>query len=493
MQWFSEHSPLLNRFRPGAKRLPVYTAILALFLPGCADRPTTIDQPTERTREGIVLTVAAPEATPGGHPDADPVTRELLSELAASWKARTGGTLKIVPGDLAEDADFALIPPRDLPRLADSGRLALLPAAYTGPTHPFRFDEIVAHYLTRSLVWKDKLYALPVVAEGMVLLYDKSAFEPARVPKTWEEIIAQARKRDPGNLPPLTGSPKQIDVLFHTIASSYDRKPVGRVAIASSIKMTFFSFDFDADTGAPRIADPAFVASATILQQWQALADTASRDAVESFQKGKAKIGVVTLAELARIASDETIASRLGVAGLPGTMSPFDDDGKPTPSNDGSVSRVPYHGYGGLIGVVSAKSPHAEAAWALLADLAGPDRGSPEMIAAGKWGAGVMRGTQLDPKARSRWYGYHLPHDETIRLMDALRDDLGTGIQNSRYALRTPNQHEFTRILGERLQALLKNGGDPKAALQGVAKDWDILIAPLGRDWLRLYRLSLGL
>jgi ABC-type glycerol-3-phosphate transport system substrate-binding protein len=146
-----------------------------------------------------------------------------------------------------------------------------------------------------------------------------------------------------------------------------------------------------------------------------------------------------------------------------------------------------------LISVVSKSAKHPEICWEFLIDLTSPDRGSLELISAGTWGAGVSRGTHLEPKARPRWFGYGLKADETLHLVDALRDNLGNGIQNGRTPLRTPNQAELTKVLAESLREMLDGKRVPSDAMKHAANRWKEIVRPLGERWPQVYRKSLGL
>jgi ABC-type glycerol-3-phosphate transport system substrate-binding protein len=210
-----------------------------------------------------------------------------------------------------------------------------------------------------------------------------------------------------------------------------------------------------------------------------------------AFRDGRAKVGLLTLADLGQVGSAAT--DRLGVAPLPGARSIF-VNGVPEKVPQGGVNRVPYVGWGGRVGVVSAGSAHAAAAWDFLTDLGSPEGTALDLIASPKWGAGPYRPSQVDTRAQARWAGYDLSPGDTNRLMTALRDNVGPGIQNSRLRLRTPNEAEFAAALDEQLVPLLKGTKAAELALAEAERRWGAIAAALPpAEWRAMYRRSLGL
>jgi hypothetical protein len=214
-------------------------------------------------------------------------------------------------------------------------------------------------------------------------------------------------------------------------------------------------------------------------------------DAATAFRSEKAKVGIVSLAELGQMGAD--VAEKLGIAPLPGARFTFEGNGDRRPTGQETVNHVPYLGWGGRVGVVSAKCASPAAAWDFLADTGLPDRTALDLIAAPRWGAGPYRTSQLDTRARSRWYAYGLSAIETEHLTSALHDNLGTGVQNYRLRLRTPNQGELATALDEELRATLKNQSPAGQAMQNANRRWKEIIGKQPPDeWKALMRKSLG-
>jgi hypothetical protein len=122
-----------------------------------------------------------------------------------------------------------------------------------------------------------------------------------------------------------------------------------------------------------------------------------------------------------------------------------------------------------------------------------PDRTALDLIAAPRWGAGPYRTSQLDTRARSRWFAYGLSAIETEHLTSALHDNLGQGVQNYRLRLRTPNQGEMATALDEELREMIKNRTPADQAMQNANRRWTEIKGKLPPDeWKKLMRKSLG-
>ena len=468
--------------------LPILLGLLPLLAAtGCTERPTTIYPPPARPHAGAVLTAAA----------SHPADVELLRQLAASWSARSGAEVRVSEAPWDGKTDLGFVRPAELPRWAEAGRLRAVPPAVQSPTHPYMWDDLFPVYAGRLITWRDRAVALPVVAEGIVLAYRKDAFDgkdgrPAEPPATWEDLLEAAKKLGPNSLPPVPADPERLSVEFFAAAASYDRQAVGRLTPGVIPGDEFFAFQFDPTSGDPRLDAPAFRHAAGLFVQMKPYRNTAA-DAAAAFASGEAKVGLLSLAELGRVGPD--VADRIGVGPLPGTRLTFDSDGQPLPTGQGTVNRVPYVGWGGVLGVVSVDCQAPDAAWDFLTDAGLPDRTALELLAAPRWGAGPYRNSQLDTRARPRWFGYGLTADQVERLTSALRENAGSGVRNYRVRVRTPNQHELAAAFDAELRALLTaDRPDPAAAMAKANDRWKEIIRQQPRaEWQAHVRKSLGL
>jgi ABC-type glycerol-3-phosphate transport system substrate-binding protein len=478
----------LTRLFARANILSAAALIPLLVAAGCMERPTTIDPTPARPHAGVVLRIAA----------SDPNDRELLRQLAASWAVRSGAEVRVLDTEWDGSADVGLIRTPELGRWAEPGLVMDLPAAFKSTSHPYRWDDTLPIYSVRLTSWSERTYCLPVLGEGMVLVYRKDAFDgkgnhPSAPPGTWDDLLESGRKLGSGSLVPLPADPERLSAEFFSAAASYDRLATGRVETADLTRDrdAFFAFQFNPATGEPRLNAPAFQHVAERFRQMEQLKlRSTAANAVTAFLNGEAKIGIVSLNELGSIAAK--LGEQIGVAPIPGAGFVFDATGGRKAQDQQTVNRLPYLGWGGRVGVVSKKCASPGAAWDFLADAGTPERTALDLIAAPRWGAGPYRISQLDARARSRWFAYGLPPQETDHLTTTLRENLGQGVQNYRIRLRTPNQHELSVSLDRDLRTIIKS--KEPANLEEANRHWKEINdrQPAG-EWKAQARKSLGI
>jgi hypothetical protein len=143
------------------------------------------------------------------------------------------------------------------------------------------------------------------------------------------------------------------------------------------------------------------------------------------------------------------------------------------------------------VAVVPQEAPHSEAAFALLAELAGKQIGR-QIVFNPRWGGGYRQEhfTHLEP-----WYGFDLDESQTVALKEALWRTLAhPGIMNPVVRLRIPDQAARQQALVEQLRAALAKGTSAGGALRAAARRWEELDktrdAAARKDD---YRLSLSL
>lgn len=469
-----------------AQLLPVVISPF-LIAAGCIERPTTIDTSPDRPHAGVVLTAAA----------SDPADREVLRQLGLAWSVRSGARVHVLDEPWDGNADIGLIAPAEISRWAEAGQLIAAPPSLTTPTHPYRWDDLYTVYAQRLTHWRERTVALPILGEGMVLAYRTDAFDglegrPASPPATWDELVALAGKHFNGPyLPPVPPTSERLLAEFFVAAACYDRPAVGRLTPGVVPTQDFFTFQFDRETGEPRLDRPSFRYVAELFRKMRNYRGR-DVDAAAAFRSGEAKVGIISLAELGRVGPD--LAEKLGVAQLPGAHFTFDSNGEKRPTDQETVNRVPFLGWGGRVGVVSTKCRAPSAAWDFVIDAGLPERTALDLIAAPQLGTGPYRASQLDVRSRPRWFAYGLSAIETERLTTALRDNLGQGVQNIRLRVRTPNQHELAAALDDELRTMLKDQTPVEEAMAKANHRWKQIIDKKPRkEWIADVEASLGL
>ncbi len=457
---------------------------LSLFFTSCR-KASTIDTPPVRVFAGqtVLISVRTNE-----------IELKPLQELAATWGRRTGANVSFTTST-DPNADVVILSAKDIAQPAQRDFAQWVPNEIQGLTNPFRWEELLGVYPNKLLTWGDHAIALPVVGESRVLAYrldvfDGKAGHPANPPKTWEEFISVAQILGPNSLPAMGVQAQDLETEWFSIATSYDVEGVARIPNAR-LDDSFFNFQFDAKTGEPRINSPAFLEALKVLQTLHKY--RSKENAVQSFSKGEAKLGIITLKELARI--DPKIRSQLGFVSVPGSASFLNEKGEKGTVASGR-NFVPYQGWGSVIGVVSKDCKSPKAAWDFLYEFCHPDRSAFDIIASGQWGAGPIRLSHLQRTEQSNpiplWQGYGLETGSSYMLMDSIRQNESSPIINGRTTLRTLNRNDLIQSLDQLIRPVIISGADPTPALKQLESDWKSQTEKFP-DWRVHYRKSLGL
>jgi ABC-type glycerol-3-phosphate transport system substrate-binding protein len=251
------------------------------------------------------------------------------------------------------------------------------------------------------------------------------------------------------------------------------------------------SFHHDVTTANPRLTAPGFAAAAGWLARVNRCRMAAGADPAAALDTGTAVVAVLKLAELGRLPkdADDTLAGRFGIAPLPGTRSYFDpENGAPRPPPGGGKGGnfVPYFGSGGWVGIVREACPHPDAAFDLLADLAGPDR-SAALLSDPALGFGPFRSEHLEQQREGVWQRYGLDPDRSKRLAEALRQYTALTLANPAFAPRGPDQAELMAALEKEVRRAATGQTPPKEAMQAAQAAWEKLDArhPAAAEWRR--------
>ncbi|MGH7172799.1 MAG: ABC transporter substrate-binding protein [Gemmataceae bacterium] len=488
--------------------------LLAIPSAGCRPTSTPLDIPAS-PYQGIELTIACPTKA----------TADLLRRSAQPWALRQGVALTIQqrdpsnPKDEGESkasaaADIWIIPPADLPKWAAAGRLAAMPAAYQARDHALAWSDLLPAFRESLIQWQGKPYGLPVVGEAPLCCYRADLLNAAahqavlrklfgRVldgPATWEQFAQLAEYfrdhrvegRSHPSLPPWPASDAGLDRLFYTVAAAFARRAVpSDEARRPDRENDLFSFHYDLNTGQPRLAAPGFVQALKLLQRLgkcrpKELADNPE----EAFRDDRAVLCLTDAPWVKTFQKSAALHDKVGVCRVPGAERYFDfDKGIPHPTPDGN--RVPYLGGSGWLAVVTRSSRHPEAAFDLLADLAGPKTSTQNFLRAVGHG-GPTRTAQLYP---ARWDTFDLDEKQELHLREALKETLlHRHLQNPVLCLRTPRQAAHRAVLVKGLRKALFEDADAEQTLRAVAEAWRKLDREQGlAEHKADYRRSLGL
>jgi ABC-type glycerol-3-phosphate transport system substrate-binding protein len=499
------------------KRATIWFLLLSLLLAvasfGC--RPTTPSPGIlPSTHQRVELCIACPNET----------VAAVLRAHGQPWAFRQAAQLTLPLYDPANETawqnppspapDIWIIAPPDLPHWGAADQVAPLPAGLQTREHPLAWSELLPTFREQLTRWEGKPYALPLIGEAPLCCYRidlvKAPEHQAALhewlgrdlqgPATWEQLARLAEYfRDHGvagrpgpSLPPLPRADADLDRLFYTVAAGYARRAVPSDEAGSAKREDdVFSFHYDLKTGEPRIAAPGFVHALKLLQRLQACRPAEPSDhPEEAFRDGRAVLCLTDAPWVKTFQKTPALRDKIGVCRVPGGEHYYDfETSKAHARPDGN--RVPYLGGSGWMGIVVRSSKHPEAAFDLLADLAGPKTSMQVFLSA----IGSGGPTRTDQLYRARWDAFDLDEKQGLHLREALQETLlHRLLKNPVLCLRTPRQAAHCAILVRALREALLKGADAEKTLQHVAQAWRKLDREQGLEEHKAdYRRSLGL
>jgi multiple sugar transport system substrate-binding protein len=427
----------------------------------------------------------------------DERTTALVAKYAPNWSGPAGGRVEVVRYEAATGpdkgpaADAWVLAPAAMPGRAAAGELLAVPAEYTESNGPLEWAKLLPQYRDKLLVWDRTVYALPLLGEAPLCFYradllqaepNQAAFQkqfhrPLAPPATWEEFAEIAQffngRQEAGlagpSLPPLPERDDDLDREFFAVAVPTARPALRENDPKPTTDAEAFSFHYDLQTMQPRIATPGFVQALRLLRRLQDYrpAGTAAEPA-QAFAQAQAVLCLADASWIDRFQKG-AVAGKFGFCRLPGSGTVFAyATGQPETVAGGNF--VPYLGAGGAVAVVPRGAEHPEAAFALLAELAGP-KVSRTIVIEPRWGGGAFRRDHLE-KAEG-WYSFQLEQGQTLTLLDNLRQTLAhPGIKNPVLRLRIPDERTHQQALLEEVRRVLLEGADPAQSLETAAKRW---------------------
>jgi hypothetical protein len=492
--------------------------LLQSALGGCSGISTPGPDGIEKKRlAGVSLRVACPDKQTGA----------IVAEISRGWAERVGlRELKTTYYDPDRDerpdegADLWVLSAAQLPRWATERSLEPLPDDLTAADAELGWSRLLPQYREHLLKWHGLPYAVPLLGDAPLCFYRKDlladsghreAFgrqHPAltlKPPETWDEFAAIAdyfsQSREPGqtrpSLPPLPRSDRELDRLFWTLAASIARRAVAADsdAAADVTDEDLFAFQFDPETGRPRIAGPGFVRALQLLQRLHPCRPSQSTaEPWASFRDGQAVLCLGDARLLGEFqAPGSKVRDRVGVCLVPGNrgyISWQTAQVRPVPQG---INRVPYLGGGAFVLAVPRTASAKDAAFELLTELGGRAL-SNQVVLDPRWGGGATRAGQLD----FHWDAWRLERSDAEALRTVIRQTLQHGLRNPVLCLRVPNEHRFRNALTREIRPALqagKAGSEEEAllVLRRVERTWEDVIGTSTEEHKRLYRSSLGL
>jgi hypothetical protein len=317
-------------------------------------------------------------------------------------------------------------------------------------------------------------------------------------PRSWEDLAEIAAcfagVRGQPSLPPWADD-DQLRTRFYQIAACYEREANNRGqsgAQGPAVDVRSLEFLFDLNTGKPRLTRPGFVAALEWMSRAQAFRPSGNADPAQALTDGSAVLGVLSLAELARlpVTAEGVVSPKFAIAPLPGTEEVFDTNGQKIPS-PGGLNFVPYLGAAGKIGVVFQSGKQQSAAWSLLASSVGL-ASSLALLAEPKLGVGPFRNEHVYEDRC--WLAYNFDPARTRKLTHAMQRYVGLELSNPTFPLRIPGEQHYQDILLREIRAALAGERTAITALGRANAEWEKLAGgvPAG-EFLQQLKNSVGL
>ena len=467
---------------------------------GCQRNENDSNLSRSPTFSGIELTIAAVD-----NPHLIPALNAQRGEWGASRKSQVTVRPDVVNTSSLQNVDVLVFAGERLGELVDVGALAVLPEALVRPPalpdvegtsepsskptpaeDPLKFADILIPFKDLVSKYGAERMGLPLGSSGLVLVMNKTLFNQAKIetkgPRTWKELDELAKA---------VHSPENPGI---ALAFTSDRDGVaGAIFLARAAALGLhkdqFSFLFDADSMAPRIASPPFVEALEALIRLGKIGPEGvlgfdAQAARHAFRSGK----VAILIDLAERADSWAGGFPITVAPLPGSDRVYEPASKvweelKTPNRP---TYLPAGG-GWLVGVAASTSgKRREAAIDFALYLAGPEidvrvRTTKEQLMLPIRNSQLSQGL-LDPKA------------STGVDARAWSEAVASTLTAPRIipSLRIPESSGYLADLDKALVAAA-NGESAEVALRTVSQAWDERTVKLGKQrQLWHYRRSLN-
>jgi ABC-type glycerol-3-phosphate transport system substrate-binding protein len=480
-------------------RVLLSTLLCLLLLAGCP-RPEagSEDKSVARPLEGLKLRLAVVD---------DPALAAALLRIRGEWNAQTGAELQVEQAtekDLAQakilQADVVLCPSHLLGGLAERELLASVPPRILRDPEWGGIFELLK---LREAAWGKRIMAVPFGSPVLTCYYRADLLERLgrRPPRTWAEYQDLAKllaAEKPQNCPLPLGEGHGVSDWCGTI-EPLGPGWAGLVLMARAAPLAKhrdnYSTLFNIETMEPMVAGPPFV------QALEELGVAAKLGPADPFRYDPAAVrtafwrGECGMALTWPSASDKAEKTqldkniRVGFTELPGSRQVFNLSGHlwDTRAEDDDL-RVPLLAVAGRLGVVNAKSAHADAAFQLLLWLS-DSRMSPQLSAASP-ATTLFRQSNL--KSPSQWVEKPVSALAAAQYGEAteaaLRHEQWLG------ALRLPGRAEYLAALDEAVTAAVRGDKSALDVLLQADKKWREITARLGIERQRAaYRHSLGL
>ena len=447
-----------------------------------------------------------------------PQIGEPLRRHAPEFEKLTGAKVNIVLttfGDLfpriltdfqnANSFDAAVFAPQWLGDYVSGGYLEPLDN-YVKAAPELKWGEIAPFFREFSATYAGKTYMVPFDGDFQMVYYRRDLWENAgnrsafrtkygyalAAPKTWKEYRDMAEFFNG-----MTVDGKKIYGAVEAMARNAQSYWIlgSRAAAYMQYKGTGQGIFFNTNNMNPLINEEGFVRALT---EWKDIQKFAPPNILNygtgEVRSGFTKAGEAALAidwgDIGSLSADKdsVIKGKLGSTILPGSSEYWDRDAKKWVTAP-RINYAPYAAFGGWSGAVNAKSKEKQVAFDFLSFVGQPAQSDAD-VTIGITGFNPYRTSHF--KSRDLYVKAGMDPNDAKSYLKAISDSLKN--RNLVLDYRVPGAARYQSAMDVGVSEALSGQKTPKAALDGIAAEWDKITNELGRSkQLNIYRQSLKL
>lgn len=447
-----------------------------------------------------------------------PQIGEPLRRHAPEFEKLTGAKVNIVLttfGDLfpriltdfqnANSFDAAVFAPQWLGDYVSGGYLEPLDS-YVKAAPELKWGEIAPFFREFSATYAGKTYMVPFDGDFQMVYYRRDLWENAgnrsafrtkygyalAAPKTWKEYRDMAEFFNG-----MTVDGKKIYGAVEAMARNAQSYWIlgSRAAAYMQYKGTGQGIFFNTNNMNPLINEEGFVRALT---EWKDIQKFAPPNILNygtgEVRSGFTKAGEAALAidwgDIGSLSADKdsVIKGKLGSTILPGSTDYWDRDAKKWVTAP-RINYAPYAAFGGWSGAVNAKSKEKQVAFDFLSFVGQPAQSDAD-VTIGITGFNPYRTSHF--KSSDLYVKAGMDPNDAKSYLKAISDSLKN--RNLVLDYRVPGAARYQAAMDVGVSEALSGQKTPKAALDGIAAEWDKITNELGRaKQLNIYRQSLKL
>lgn len=368
-----------------------------------------------------------------------------------------------------------------------------------------QYDDIAPFFADYNMKYQDKVYALPLDGDFMMIYYrtdllEKDGLQP---PATWNDWITIAQKYNGQDLNG-DGTPDYGSCLFKKKGAQSFWTILDIAAPLIQSKGSSQGTFFNTKDMQPLVNNEAFKKALELYKETGKYGHPDELNQDLNDMRGLFLSGRCALAldwgDIGALAIDperSTVQDKVGAAIMPGWREVLDwDTGKLVPCDEktcphavNGVNHAPLSAFGGWSGSVSANSKVKDAAYAFLSYMAAPEQSNVD-VTLGKTGFNPFRKSQF--LNREEWVKAGMSPKAAADYLGAIEDSLNN--PNMAVDLRIPQAQYYEQVvLDQAVAQYLAGELTVEQAMKQIEDAWNAKTDELGREaQLAAYKASLG-